>query len=437
MNQQRHIIKKQIIELQLNSQHGAVEMQNKVSKIYFSQAIPLIDDLCNQFSDLDTIQRIDTLEINLGNIDINNLEQDFITKLAAELRQQLTKKILLANSPVPAQLQANSTNNLQFSNNNNINSELELFSYFILTGTLPWWTEKLSKEELEECCDRLITTSPLQLKSILWESFKHETQLKRIIYHFGDAILLKIACLFVPSLSQVDGNYNSENIDISPQIKLPKDISDNKSRQERWRELFVNVSLGKNAKSDPLQFTRENFANFQDKVDDFNDTNEIYINNAGLILLYPFLNQFFATIGLVKERCFINLSSAERAVLLLQYLVDASTKLSEHILPLNKLLCGIGLYESVDVNWEITPTEHTESENLLSAVIENWSILKNTSIPGFKTAFLQREGILKIRDGSWLLLVERKSYDVLLDRIPWNISVVKLPWMDEVLYSVW
>lgn len=72
VNQQRHIIKKQIIELNLSSGQDAFKLQNEISKIYRSKVLPLLDDLFNQFSDLETIHRINTLEINLGNIDINN-----------------------------------------------------------------------------------------------------------------------------------------------------------------------------------------------------------------------------------------------------------------------------------------------------------------------------------------------------------------------------
>ncbi|NEO28529.1 MAG: hypothetical protein F6K03_17040, partial [Kamptonema sp. SIO4C4] len=79
----------------------------------------------------------------------------------------------------------------------------------------------------------------------------------------------------------------------------------------------------------------------------------------------------------------------------------------------------------------------SECEQLLSAVIHNWSSLKNTSIAGFRKAFLQREGVLKPWYGSWLLQVERKSYDVLLARIPWGIQTIKLPWMNAVLSVEW
>ena len=65
-SQQRHIIKKQILELQLNSSKGSFELQKEVSTIYRNKVIHIIDTLLSQHSSSDLIYRIDTLEINLG-----------------------------------------------------------------------------------------------------------------------------------------------------------------------------------------------------------------------------------------------------------------------------------------------------------------------------------------------------------------------------------
>ncbi|MGK7914342.1 MAG: contractile injection system tape measure protein, partial [Prochloraceae cyanobacterium] len=177
--------------------------------------------------------------------------------------------------------------------------------------------------------------------------------------------------------------------------------------------------------------------NLINTVAPFSDSEEIYIYNSGLVLLWPFLPRIFASLKLIQKGHFVNSESAERAVLILQYLVDAATEIPEHLLLLNKILCGLDFLEPIAANLEITEPQRDECEHLLSAVISNWSILKNTSIEGFRHAFLQREGILKVRNGSWLLQVKQETYDVLLDRLPWSISVVKLPWMNELLHVEW
>jgi hypothetical protein len=74
---------------------------------------------------------------------------------------------------------------------------------------------------------------------------------------------------------------------------------------------------------------------------------------------------------------------------------------------------------------------------MLTAVIANAPILRDMSIDGFRGSFLLRKGVLSVRDGAWLLRVERASYDVVLDRFGWGISWVKLPWMQAPLCVEW
>jgi hypothetical protein len=171
--------------------------------------------------------------------------------------------------------------------------------------------------------------------------------------------------------------------------------------------------------------------------DAFNQSEEMFLHNAGLVILWPFLARFFKRIGLVKESAFVDSRKQRRAVLLMQCLVDASTRSPEYLLPLNKVLCGLCLSEPLDATLIPGELETTACRRLLRAVVANWQILKNTSIAGFQQAFLQREGILRPHHGAWLLQVEGASHDVVMDKLPWSIQVVKLPWMARILYVDW
>ncbi len=140
---------------------------------------------------------------------------------------------------------------------------------------------------------------------------------------------------------------------------------------------------------------------------------------------------------MVQSQEFKNAESGERAVHLLQYLVDESSETAEHLLPLNKLLCGLDLMELVSASIDISEQEKAKCEKLITAVIQHWTALKSTSADGLRRVFLQREAILRVRDGGWLLQVERATHDVLLDNIPWCIRMVKLPWMEDMIYVEW
>ncbi|NJM23343.1 MAG: hypothetical protein HC907_34255, partial [Richelia sp. SM1_7_0] len=109
-------------------------------------------------------------------------------------------------------------------------SKLDILNYFIQTGILPWWSEQLSKQELEECCDRIIKNYPNQIKSIIEQSFKDAKQLQRIIYQFSDATLLKIAALFNVDVVQLIADYYTNITPIFKQIEPTRNITEAKLR---------------------------------------------------------------------------------------------------------------------------------------------------------------------------------------------------------------
>ena len=169
----------------------------------------------------------------------------------------------------------------------------------------------------------------------------------------------------------------------------------------------------------------------------FSDADEIYLENAGLVILWPFLATFFASLGLLEEKIFKDEASRQRAVGLLQYLATGEAPGPEQLLPLNKLLCGMELEEVFDFGPPMTEAEIEACDDLLSAAIHHAPILRDMSIPGFRASFLLRSGQLSARDDHWLVRVERLTHDVVLDRFPWSVHIVKLPWMQAVMQVEW
>ena len=169
----------------------------------------------------------------------------------------------------------------------------------------------------------------------------------------------------------------------------------------------------------------------------FSDAEELYIGNAGLVIVWPFLSQFFARLDLLAAKNFKDAPARHRAVGLLQYLATGESPCPEYLLPLNKVLCGLELAEVFDFGPPLTDSEAAECTNLLSAAIAQAPVLRDMSVSGFRGTFLLRQGVLRSRDGAWLLQVERETYDIVLDRFPWGWAWVKLPWMEEPLRVEW
>ena len=169
--------------------------------------------------------------------------------------------------------------------------------------------------------------------------------------------------------------------------------------------------------------------------DDLTDVEGTYIDNAGLVLLHPFLPRLFEGLGISKDT---ELLLPERALQLLHFLVTGKKSGHEYDLVLPKILCGIPLQQPVSGEIKLSRKETEEAEAMLEAAIGHWEALRSTSPEGLRESFLKRPGKLVLKDeDEWVLYVESRTHDILLDHLPWGISMIKLPWMKTILQVEW
>lgn len=163
----------------------------------------------------------------------------------------------------------------------------------------------------------------------------------------------------------------------------------------------------------------------------------MYINHSGLILLAPYLGMLFDKCGLTTNNVFIDTTSQSRAVHLLEYAATGKIGLEEHDLTINKILCGMQISDPIASLSDISSQEKEVIDSLLHAVTKQWTPLKNTSIQGLRTSFLERAGKLEEEQDAYFLKVEQMAFDMLLDQISWNITKIKLSWMHKILLVEW
>ena len=166
-------------------------------------------------------------------------------------------------------------------------------------------------------------------------------------------------------------------------------------------------------------------------------TEKLYITNAGLVLLHPFLSTYFTRLNLMEKGQFINREAQARAVHLLQYLAYNTTEHPEHELVLNKILCNYPLHEALPLEITLDPHEADLSAELLQVVIQRSGKLSNSTVDGFRVSFLHREGVLTETEEAWTLRVEQRGYDMMLQMLPWAFGMIKFSWMDKPVYVEW
>ncbi|WP_298855435.1 contractile injection system tape measure protein [uncultured Ruegeria sp.] len=161
------------------------------------------------------------------------------------------------------------------------------------------------------------------------------------------------------------------------------------------------------------------------------------VSLAGLVLIWPFVPQYFAHLGTTKHGRFCTPEHQNRSVYLLHHLATGTHHAADHDLTLAKVLCGL---EPVDPIWpskELNDEEIRLIDHLLTTVTERWPGLENTSVAGLRGSFLCRAGRLVDGDESLMLTVDSAPYDMLLNNINWPFSMVRFDWMTRLLQVDW
>jgi hypothetical protein len=463
-----HIIQKQSIEINFDSMDDPAGLQNRVTEMFYEQFQPRMEVLLDEMFGKDQYASVEKLEIDCGVLNMENWEQEFAAQAMLKLKEglvQVNKKEIDVNGIEET-------------------TAVETFFFFLENGFLPWnkriesvaELEKLLKvdeklivrikrliRQKEKAAERVAYQFSVEFIAKILTAFignrKQETELlsaiiekindlqsrknnqERIDRQLVDAAILKVLAsedhenrelqLFTYLLSKVETNddLKSEISEIIQKLRVPLEIQ--RSAMEE------NLPESEIVKSQVIESGKPDIRNQKHITENTQPSDTIYITNAGLILLHPFLPALFGNLKLVEENAWKDTASKQKAALAMEFLVTGKDETEEFDLVLNKILCGIENDEIVPTAIKLNEETKTECENLLKSVITHWDVLKNTSIDGLREAFMQRNGKLSVVDDGWLMQVEQKSIDVLLNHLPWGIGIIKLPWMNEMLYVEW
>ena len=101
------------------------------------------------------------------------------------------------------------------------------------------------------------------------------------------------------------------------------------------------------------------------------------VDDAGLIILHPFLPTLFDCLGLLdEERQFVGLEAQEKAVHLLRWMAGFDAPHRDYQLALEKMLCGLPLAYPIEPFFELSDEEIDQGRQVLESVCQNWPPLK-------------------------------------------------------------
>tara|TARA_R110000744_G_scaffold297796_1_gene407542 strand:+ start:375 stop:1508 length:1134 start_codon:yes stop_codon:yes gene_type:complete len=376
MHQSKDCINSSKIVFEYKSKKLAVQCNDIIETIFNTQIVPKLEEVIIHKIPKGVDLHIDTIELDIGNIKANEFHNELALRIKNAFENALESKLsLLQDSTIDNTLKTADKTSYYL---------LSALEFYMVSGYFPSWFDT------GKSLDGLIST--------LMESSKDD-------------------------FFQMLGKYSINEAAMS---RLKNILS-----LKIYNEIYPLV------KSNSLQAPKK-LLNKNTKVSMENDfTDEIRVNNAGLIIFWPFLTRLFEQLNLVENGLFISKSARNRAIYLLQYMVNNTTDDPEFELVLNKILVGMPISEHLDPIENLSLEEKNMTVSLINGLIANWEKVRDASPAAIQETFVQREGFLLIKEENMHLKINKKGVDVLLMSIPWNLSLIKLPWMEKPLHIEW
>lgn len=485
-----HRIWRQVLEFEVADEATAWRLRSgpDLARLHEERLRPILERSLNAVCPPGRLCRLETLTVDLGRVDLESLEHDLVTELERRLPEALD-----------GHLRQEQTRTAGAGERAEAAVQLELLGYFALTGRVPWWADARRPDLVSGALVYLVRHVPRSLAALIRRLARQsqagpgtatrDAAIRRVVLSTDDEGLAAL-------VDAVGGRARLPEIrDLleraAPPVLAASDPE--RFRHAVWQAVLLTTSLDPGAIGDVASFWRRTLARaapatslsstdlvaaltadstpgpwreveralagessprpseteprsprLQEETElpelpdlAAADTDGVPIEACGVVLLWPFLGTFFEHLDVLHEGRFRSPEARRRAAGLLHHLATEELVPVEYQLTLPKVLCGLDPEDVFDFGPAVDETEAEACNDLLRAVIGHAEILNDMSIPGFRGTFLLRRGVLRSEGGSWLLRVERETYDVVLDRFPWVTSWVKLQWMEAPLQVEW
>ncbi|MCG6187827.1 contractile injection system tape measure protein [Maribellus maritimus] len=484
MTEPKHIIQKLFVEVNTSDVKEANNIKNNIDLFLKNEVLPELERLLDKYGTTELISRIASLDIDFG-VSVSKDKSFWKTEIVEQFEKQLLHQLKSAKQ---FKIEKKSSNSVLLSESGN---NQEVFFFFLENGYLPWYGRETQIVKFEQ--DVLVKT--VQLDDVFFDRLiQIFTQNPKSVERFVNQFSPKLAVIFLVGLNQglkdrkteiLSSLKNNNGLFAAKWLQilfivstyqpvelivdtieswfqfLHKSVSGWPQKDKKEASLFFKLFLTATRESTLSNKKFQNILNQSLSIVAMEKTlpelfgkiskqkkkseeyffnkkqDEIAVQNAGVILLHPFLKSFYSELNIIDKTGKLKQSKKELATQILHFMATGEENVFEANLVFEKFLCGLPLEMPVQRESLISPKIKNEVNNLLEDAIKHWQVLKNTSPDGLREAFLQRDGKLIQNERNFNLVVERKALDVLLDKLPWNLSMVKIPWMDRLVYVDW
>lgn len=478
---QDHIIQKVFLEITVNNKEKALRIKDDINSFLSIDVFPEIEKHIKalEYKLAGHTLQIPRLELNVEvkSSALNTELKDQIAELFKEELAEITNPIETSHQETESEAKPYLVDHQE--------KMLRAFIYFLEKGTMPWWNSESNNMAILESTvfDRIILADSFQ-KSIISVLSKENVR-NRLINQLSDE---QIAQLYLAILKNKELKINLETDTIRHISKLNHtdriaiwrliinviseywNTSNNHPREYLLQEIStieqIGLSTTKNnhqnrktivkifpfiTENEISDSIKTNVANQPENVrtsiepiqeknvvvqEDVTQNEGQYIQNAGLILIHPFIKTLFEHCELLDPKT-QQLIDPELCAHLLHYIATGKINSPEYDMIFEKFLCNIPIHQPINRHIKLSRKHKSQAKNVIESVQHNWAPMKKSSAALLQNEFFQRPGKLVITDSDYTLIVERKTQDILLEKLSWGIGLVKLPWQKKFIFVNW
>jgi hypothetical protein len=478
---QDHIIQKVFLEITVNNKEKALRIKDDINSFLSIDVFPEIE---KHIKALEYKLAGHTLQIPRLELNVEAKSSALNTELKDQIAELFDKELSEIIKPIETSHQETETDSKPYLINDQ-EKTLKAFIYFLEKGTMPWWNSESNTMAILESTvfDRLISADNFQ-KNILSVLSKENVQnrlinqlsnehiaqlclaiLKNkelkinletdIIHHLSKLnhtdriaiwrLIFNVILEYLNTSNTHPWEYLLREISTIEQMGLSQTKSNHQNRKTVVKifpfitENEISENLKTNTADQPENVTistetiQEKNATIQEDV---NQNEEQYIQNAGLILIHPFIKTLFEHCELLDPKT-QQLTNPALCAHLLHYIATGKINAPEYDMIFEKFLCNIPMHQTINRHIKLSRKHKTQAKNVIESVQHNWAPMKKSSAALLQNEFFQRPGKLAITDSDYTLTVERKTQDILLEKLSWGIGLVKLPWQKKFIFVNW
>ncbi|MFT4156076.1 contractile injection system tape measure protein [Parafilimonas sp.] len=242
---QKHIIRKQTIAIEMASPNGSVAVQDVVKNIYYNKILPRLDMLFSGLVTDETVIRIGRLDIDVGSISKDGMEDELAVRAIAIIQKQLEQKL---------KFDVNSANDVEAVSVHQ--SAIDELMYFLQHGYFSWRNQAKNIRLTEDAVMAEDIPARIFRERLIRAFKKTPAAVDRLVFQCADKFLHFL-------ISNVSPGFDSEVFLASVKTNFISDDPGKNAvliRNHFWKTVFTNIQLSHNNLEQECLFSSLKFA---------------------------------------------------------------------------------------------------------------------------------------------------------------------------------